>query len=89
MNNKGFAITTILFGITLLFCLLMISMLGILSTYRNNLELLIESNKGARNTVTIKKKTINDVSEITDGGLYCIGGTDCKYYTSSGTASES
>lgn len=88
MNNKGFAITTILFGITLLFCLLMISMLGILSTYRNNLELLIENDKGARNTLTMKKKDINDISEIKDRGLYCING-DCKYYTTSGTISES
>lgn len=48
MNNKGFAITTILYGIMILFCLLLVSLLGILSSYRKTQELLIEENNGAR-----------------------------------------
>ena len=48
MNNKGFAITTILYGILILFLLLLVSMLGILSTYKNRLEMLIEETNGAR-----------------------------------------
>lgn len=55
MNNKGFAITTILYGIMVLFCLLLVSLLGILSSYRKTQELLIEENNGAR---TIAKKEI-------------------------------
>lgn len=48
MNNKGFAITTILYGVLILFCLLLLSMLGILATYRNNLAKLVDENNGAR-----------------------------------------
>ena len=38
LNNKGFAITTILYGTLILFMLLFISLLGILSQYKKNLE---------------------------------------------------
>lgn len=48
MNNKGFAITTILYGTMVIFLMLMLSMLGILSTYKDRLEMLIENNNGAR-----------------------------------------
>jgi len=48
MNNKGFAITTILYGILILFLMLLLSMLGILSSYNDRMEMLIEHNKGAR-----------------------------------------
>ena len=51
MNNRGFAITTILYGIMVLFCLLLVSLLGILSSYRKTQELLINENNGARNIV--------------------------------------
>ena len=52
MNNKGFAITTILYGIMILFCLLLVSLLGILSSYRKTQEVLIENNNGARSIVS-------------------------------------
>lgn len=48
MNNKGFAITTILYGTLILFLMLLLSMLGILSTYKDRLSMLIDSNNGAR-----------------------------------------
>ena len=48
MNNKGFAITTILYGILILFLMLLVSMLGILNTYNDRMEMLIENNNGAR-----------------------------------------
>ena len=48
MNNKGFAITTILYGTLILFLMLLLSMLKILSTYSDRLEMLIENNNGAR-----------------------------------------
>ena len=48
MNNKGFAITTILYGTLILFLMLIVSMLGILATYKDRLSMLIDSNNGAR-----------------------------------------
>ena len=51
MNNKGFAISTILYGTLILFLFLLLSMLGILSTYKNNLEKLQEENNGARDII--------------------------------------
>ena len=77
MNNKGFAITTILYGTLILFCLLLVSMLGILSTYKSNLDKLINATNGTRDLITIKKQTMP--AEITKKGLYC-NGTACSYY---------
>ena len=51
MNNKGFAITTILYGTLILFMLLLVSMLGILSTYKDRLSMLIDNNNGARDII--------------------------------------
>lgn len=51
LNNKGFAITTILYGALVLFLMLLISMLGMLSTYKDRLEMLIEKNNGARDII--------------------------------------
>ena len=48
LNNKGFAITTILYGTLILFLMLLLSMLGILSTYKERLGMLIDNNNGAR-----------------------------------------
>ena len=64
MNNKGFAITTILYGIMVLFCLLLVSLLGILSSYRKTQELLINESNGARDILNIENNnSLND-----DGG---------------------
>ena len=79
MNNKGFAITTVLYGTLILFCLLLVSMLGILSSYKNNLDKLINENGGARSNVEMKPIPVSDVSQINNAGLYCIGNV-CKYY---------
>lgn len=55
MNNKGFAITTILYGTLILFLMLLLSMLGILSSYKDKLEMLIENvNGGAREIINSK-----------------------------------
>ena len=48
MNNKGFAITTILYGTLILFLMLILAMLGILSTYKDRLSMLLDGNNGAR-----------------------------------------
>ncbi len=88
MNNKGFAITTIIFGTMVLFCLLLVSLLGILSTYKNNLEKLIDSDHGTRDIVTMKpNETYNNLDDLKkDGnhksGLYCFTddeSDDCYY----------
>ena len=86
MNNKGFAITTILFGTMILFLLLLVSLLGILSTYRNNLEKLIQDGKGAREIIKIYEKDIPNsyIDESSEyylkSGLYCFDDNTCKYY---------
>lgn len=80
MNNKGFAITTILYGTLILFCMLIVSMLGILSTWRNNLDILIDNAKGARSIVTIKKKQVDSEIQVDKIGLYCKNSNNvCKY----------
>lgn len=84
MNNKGFAITTILYGIMVLFCILLVSLLGILSSYKKNQELLTESTNGTRDIVkyeivTISEETmslrdniqIGRIFYCIDDGLYC------------------
>jgi len=91
MNNKGFAITTILYGTLILFMLLLVSMLGILAIYKGNLEKLINSNNGTRDVITIKKsnQVFNSEEEIkayinagNGRGLYCLSDNTCKYYSS-------
>ena len=51
MNNKGFAITTILYGLLIVFLMLLVSMLGILNSYKDRLEMLIENTNGARDII--------------------------------------
>lgn len=80
MNNKGFAITTILYGTLILFCFLLISLLGILASYRGNLEKLVENSNGARDIITMKKEVVENFNGITKRGLYCLtNNTECKY----------
>ena len=88
MNNRGFAITTIIFGTMVLFCLLLVSLLGILSTYKNNLEKLIDSANGARDIVTMKPNTsyenLTALKSDTNrrSGLYCFTDNNICYYVS-------
>ena len=72
LNNKGFAITTILYGTLILFMLLFVSLLGILSQYKKNLERLIEANNGARDIVTMK------LQNISSGLIICNTGNENK-----------
>lgn len=88
MNNKGFAITTILYGLLILFCFLLMSLLGILSIYRGNLEKLIESTNGSRDAVTMKPNNdYNSFEELKNSGnakrgLYCFNDNTCMYVSS-------
>lgn len=98
LNNKGFAITTILYGTLILFMLLFVSLLGILSQYKKNLERLIEANNGARDIVTMKPQNISSEQIIcnTDNenkcqnnyrrGFYHIDNTCYKYLSTDDTA---
>ena len=85
MNNKGFAITTILFGLLILFIMLIFSLLGILSMYRENLKMLIEKDSGSREIITIKPTEYASYtalinSNVEKSGLYCFRDTgQCKY----------
>lgn len=90
MNNRGFAITTILFGIMILFMLLFVSLLGILSTYRSNLEKLIENNNGARSNITFRANkeyaTFEELKASSNAkrGLYCFSSDNtCRYVSNS------
>jgi len=51
LNNKGFAITTILYGVLILFLMLLVSSLGILSSYKDRLAMLLENTNGARDII--------------------------------------
>ena len=72
LNNKGFAITTILYGILILFLLLFASLLGILTEYRKNLEKLTEGANGTRDIVTMTPQEILINSQTTKRGFYKI-----------------
>lgn len=82
MNNKGFAITTILYGILILFILLFVSLLALLSQYKYNLEILIEKNNGTRDIITMKKDTLNINVDGYAGerGYYNINNGECYKY---------
>jgi len=80
MNNKGFAITTILYGTLIIFSMLLVSMLGILASYRGNLEKLVDHTNGARDIVTMEKQDISTYNGIR--GLYC-DDTGCEYKSGS------
>ena len=64
MNNKGFAITTMLYGTFLVFLLLMLVMFNLLSNFKTNMDKLIEGNGGAREIVGIK---CSDIVKDDDG----------------------
>lgn len=81
MNNKGFAITTILYGIMVLFCVLLVSLLGILSSYKKTQAILTEKKNGTRDIISLvgsdgkKKITKPDEGDPITGGpgrvMYC------------------
>ena len=60
--------------------MLLVSMLGILASYRGNLEKLIENSNGARTIVTMEKQDISENKGIR--GLYC-DDSGCEYKSGS------
>lgn len=85
MNNKGFAITSILYGLLVMFLLIVVGTLGILSNQKKMMEELIDGDSGARDIVSLK--TIELTSEMfpystSERALYVYNG--CKKYFDSG-----
>ncbi len=84
MNNKGFAIMTIIFGMFVLFMLLLTSFLSMCVICRSNLSKLIDESGEARDI--IKKKPITKYSSKEEllkettikSGLYCFS-NGCEY----------
>lgn len=54
MNNKGFAISAMLYGTFLMFLMLLLAMLGMINSFKSNMDLLIEDVNGARGIVERK-----------------------------------
>ena len=61
-NNRGFAITTVIFGTMILFMLLLFSLLTLSSNYLKNLNLLTDSVNGTRNVGTMKAICVKETS---------------------------
>ena len=68
MNNKGFAITAMLYGTVLAFLMLMGVMLSILHSFHSNMDKLVDGSNGARKIAELK---CSDYVQDTDGdGFY-------------------
>ena len=92
MNNRGFAITTVLYGLLILFLLIVVSTLRILSSQREMFDMLIDETSGARDIVklnTIEPFQEGNTTEVTEErALYKYSGCS-KYYKAGVTISTS
>lgn len=85
MNNKGFAITSILYGLLVMFLLIVVGSLGILSNQKKLMEELIDGDNGARDIVQLETINLDEVENFASGykvekrALY-VYGTCKKYY---------
>ena len=68
MNNKGFAISAMLYGTFLLFLILLLMMLGMLNNLKNNMDILIDGTNGARKIV--EKKCSDIIIDPNNDGKY-------------------
>lgn len=68
LNNRGFAITAVLYGLLILFLLLFLGMIRILNTERKRMEKI--SDEIDKSIVNMKKIDINSSNEISEGGIY-------------------
>ena len=73
MNNKGFAITTILYGLLVLFCFLLTALLGILYSYKSTQEKLVDEVNGARNLIS---GTIDNTAPPSSSGSSNVASSD-------------
>ena len=85
MNNKGFAITSILYGLLVMFLLIVVGTLGILSNQKKLMEELIDGDNGARDIVKLETIQLDSVSDdliASERVLYVYG--SCKKYFDAG-----
>ena len=68
LNNRGFAITAVLYGLLILFLLLFLGMIRILNTERKRMEKI--SDEIDKSIVNMEKIDINSGNEISEGGIY-------------------
>lgn len=64
MNNKGFAITSILYGLLMMFLIIIVGTLGTLANQKRLMEELIDGDKGAREIVGIKSIETDDYDNV-------------------------
>ncbi len=67
MNNKGFAITSILYGLLVMFLLIVAGTLKLLYRQKVTMEELIDGTNGARENVKLILSADEDNIDITDG----------------------
>lgn len=68
LNNRGFAITAVLYGLLILFLLLFLGMIRILNTERKRMEKI--SDEIDKSIVNMEKIDINSDNVISEGGIY-------------------
>lgn len=68
LNNRGFAITAVLYGLLILFLLLFLGMIRILNTERKRMEKI--SDEIDKSIVNMDKIDINSDNVISEGGIY-------------------
>lgn len=68
LNNRGFAITAVLYGLLILFLLLFLGMIRILNTERKRMEKI--SDEIDKSIVNMDKIGINSDNMISEGGIY-------------------
>lgn len=68
LNNRGFAITAVLYGLLILFLLLFLGMIRILNTERKRMEKI--SDEIDKSIVNMDKIDINSDNMISEGGIY-------------------
>lgn len=68
LNNRGFAITAVLYGLLILFLLLFLGMIRILNTERKRMEKI--SDEIDKSIVNMEKIDINSGNVISEGGIY-------------------
>ena len=100
LNNRGFAITTILYGTMVLFLMLSVASLGIMSTYKIRMDKLINEEEGAECIVSgecVEPKTHTQYKKslcIVKDTYYCTGsdailhGGTCYFEPSSSITKE-
>ena len=88
LNNKGFAITTALYGTLVLFLMLSMASLGMMGTYKARMDKLIDEDKGAMCIITKEcnndQNTSNECTKKTQYFVQTCAATANNYYCSSG-----